>query len=544
MYRSIVGFIVLLFGVCANAQEVELPSDFRQHNLTQYNSSLFNPTFSFDRNLPRSVSLWSRWQWQSIDGNPTSILLNYTQQLNERSSGGIGFFQNNTGVLVNSGGILNYAYVLTLSEQANLIVGANTFLFQQKLADESLVTGPMVPPLGVDETDFIAEFTPSARLQVQHFNLAIALENALGFNLSNSDRENSETIFSAMASNDFPLYLFGEESYLRPMAYVRTIPDADTQFGVNALLANPSFWVQGGYNSFYGISGGAGVTILQKLSVGALVEFGLDDGVSNEDPTFELVASYQFGKQSFEEKMEEQHVVPKTEELIETMESTKALEDKQMEQQRLAQIRQDSINTAREAKLAIEKEQARLDSISKVANKRETRRRLAEKRKRENVEEAERLLRIRQDSIARIQRIKEDQLAKRRQDSITNAKTAALVAKQKQARLDSLERVALQQDEVQVQSGEKYQEVVTEDGLEPGFYLIANVFGTKRYLDNFMKTLRAKGLRPQSFLRSLNNYNYVYLERYNTIEAARAARDSKFNGKYSDALWIFRVRGQ
>jgi len=69
------------------------------------------------------------------------------------------------------------------------------------------------------------------------------------------------------------------------------------------------------------------------------------------------------------------------------------------------------------------------------------------------------------------------------------------------------------------------------------------VYGTKKYFDNFMRTLREKGLEPKSFYRSFNKYNYVYLERYNTMDEARKARDSKFFGKYADKTWIFRVKG-
>ena len=92
------------------------------------------------------------------------------------------------------------------------------------------------------------------------------------------------------------------------------------------------------------------------------------------------------------------------------------------------------------------------------------------------------------------------------------------------------------------EKGEKYQEVSQEEGLQPGFYLIANVFGTKRYYDIFMQRLQDRGLEPKSFYRSANKFNYVYLGRYNSIEEARKARDSQFGGRYKGELWIFRVR--
>ena len=94
------------------------------------------------------------------------------------------------------------------------------------------------------------------------------------------------------------------------------------------------------------------------------------------------------------------------------------------------------------------------------------------------------------------------------------------------------------------EAGEKYEEVQTEDGLEPGFFLIANVFGTQKYFDDFMTDLRKKGLRPKFFLRSKNGYNYVYLQRYDTVQEARKARDTNFGGKYSGKTWIFGVVGE
>lgn len=471
MVRFFIIFFTILISNIAFGQERNLPGDLRQHNLTQFNSSLFNPTFSFDRNQPRSLTLWSRWQWQSVDIDPTTILFNYTQKIDARSSGGVGFFQHNTGVLLNTGGIFNYALAIPLGEESNLIFGANVSFYGQKLADDRFIMNGQATTQFSTENSFIAEFAPGLRIQANGFNMAMTIENALDYNFTDSAREAASRIFSASISNDFPVFLFDEVSYLRPLAYVRAVPNEDTQYGLTALFSNPKFWVQGGYNSFYGVSGGAGATLFEKFSIGALVEFGLDSAISDEDPTFEIVAAYYFGKQAFAAK-----------------------------------------------------EKKEKKSVEERMDEAEERRRLAqEERERQRLE-------------------KEQQLAEAKQDSINKAREAAFADVREQGRLDSLAKVQREQ-EVQVQPNEKYEEVVTSDGLEPGFYLIANVFGTQRYFENFINTLQAQGLDPKSFLRSLNRYNYVYLERYDTIDEARTARDSKFNGKYTEALWIFRVRG-
>ncbi len=125
-----------------------------------------------------------------------------------------------------------------------------------------------------------------------------------------------------------------------------------------------------------------------------------------------------------------------------------------------------------------------------------------------------------------------------RQDSIARTEAILAEAERKKAEL------AARTEVVKPMAGEKYEEVSKEGSLTPGYYLIANVFGTKKYFDAFMAEMTKKGLNPKSFYREMNKYNYVYLGKYNTIEEARTARDSKLNGTYVEKLWIFRVTGE
>ena len=116
---------IMLLPVLSPAQDAELPPDFRQHNLTEFNSSLLNPVFSLDRSEPRSLALWTRWQWQTIDGDPTTILFNYNHRFHANSAGGLGFFQHNTGLFLNTGALLNFAYNFELGGGAALAAGIN-----------------------------------------------------------------------------------------------------------------------------------------------------------------------------------------------------------------------------------------------------------------------------------------------------------------------------------------------------------------------------------------------------------------------------------
>lgn len=448
----------MLLPIFSIGQTSNLLEDFRQHNLLHLNSSLLNPTFSYDRNDPRSVSLWTRYQWQSIDGDPTTLFLNYSQRFGEKASGGLGFFQNNTATYQNTGGILNVAFAIPVGENSNLFFGTNVLLYSQEFFDPAI------------DNAFGGQLVPAVRIQAGDFNLGVTLENALNFNFTDSERDNTDRIFNGLMSYDFGLP-FGEgRSFIRPQAYVKSIPNEDLQYGMAAIYSHPKFYLQGGYNSYYSFSGGFGVTFAQKLTVGGLVETATNNLISPDGETFELFLSFNIDKQN---------------------------DSKTQKQQ---QLEEEQARLAEEQKRMQEEEQARLNREAEARRQREAR----------------------QDSIQRAREAQSrEELERAKQDSIAKAQ---------------------REREVVIEPGEKYEEVAYAEGLEPGFYLIANVFGTQRYFENFMQTLESRGLNPKSFFRKMNGYNYVYLKKYNTIEEARAARNSNYDGRYNEALWIFRVR--
>ena len=486
MRRVLVCLLFVLTAVVVSGQERTLSTDLRQHSLAQFNASLLNATYAFDWNHPNALSVWTRWQWQAIDGDPTTIFVNYTHKINARSAFALGFLQHNTGTFLDVGASADYVHVFQLDDDVRFMAGMNIFAFQEKLADDRFVPDPDVEVPQLESPDsFILQFSPAIRLQVNRFSVGLAFENAVGVNLSGNDSGDAENfkIVTGTLSNDFPLTLFQgwDDSFVRPVVYVKSVPEGDTQFGINGLLSTTKFWVQGGYNSFYGVSGGLGVTFAKVFSVGGLMEFGTDSPISDEDPTLELLASYHFGKSDNRKKVVG---LDEEDEDALAMGHMRAEEEMQKQQELL-----DAEKAAQEAagqQLLLEQQEKEKDSIAQALQEAQQ---IAEQKK--------------QDSIA-----------------------------------------SLQKEKVELKPNERYEEVTNEDGLTPGFYLIANVFGTKKYYESFMLTLKRSGLEPKSFYRKKNNYNYVYLERYNTMDEARKARDSKFFGKYDGKTWIFRVRNE
>ncbi len=550
----LIGFVVLSL----KAQEVVLPSDFRQQNLTEYNSSLINPAYSLDRNNPSSIALWARWQWQTYDADPTSLFLNYTTRLNEVSAVGAGFFQHNTGIFLNTGAALNYAYNIELSDNVFLGVGLNLFAFQQKLADERFfVPNPIQTSI---PNDFIVQMAPGINLSVDRFNIGLVSENLFDYNFSTNERNSSpdERMFLALASYDFPISILStdDSSILRPSIYYKTIPGLDNQVGLASLLTTNRYWAQAGYNSFYGFSGGVGGRFFKRLSIGALIEVGTSSDLKGQDPSFELVTSYKLGTLvTPEEKLEEQLIAeeekikeesliakPEEEEVIVSQELTKeeemAIKREAKKQERLALIESNRLNDSIV-------EASRQIDLAVKESKRDLR------RKRDSIAnaKAEQALAVssalqqqrKQDSIATVIRKEAEAVAllqKQRQDSI--AKSDALLAEAEKQKAELVTR----NEVVKPKAGEKYEEVTKEGSLSPGYYLIANVFGTKKYFEAFLVDMKKKGIDAKSFYRDLNKYNYVYLAKYNSIKEAREARDSNLGGKYKEKIWIFRVTGE
>tara|TARA_R110002049_G_scaffold240425_1_gene414063 strand:- start:344494 stop:346251 length:1758 start_codon:yes stop_codon:yes gene_type:complete len=581
--------------VVIRGQEVSLPVDLRQHNLVEYNSSLFNPTFSLDYNYPQSIALWMRWQWQSVDVDPTTLFLNYSTKLNDVSSVGAAFFQHNTGLFFNTGGVVNYARTFNLSPTLKLAVGANVFGFKQELADERFQADPQLPfPDLAPSNDFILQLAPGVRLSGGNFSFSLASENLFDYNFKDKGQNTSlsDKIFLGMASYDFPIGMKKDSTaFLRPRIYLRTIPGMSNQIGMGTLFSTSKYWTQVGYNNFYGVSFGAGSTFFKRASLGVLVEFGTSSTMRDQDPSFEIVMGYFFGKPEerrkkfgveeieenpLEETDENEKIkeelkkaqnlanekkdVERAEEKLRKKEAKElAALEKKMRKDSLALVKKDTEALAveqkeakKQAKIAAEKaeevarETAKKEALA-LAEKEASEREAEQKRLAAEAEKAEaikvaQLEQQRLDSIAREQEkealAEAQRAAQIKQDSIDSAAREAI----EEARRKQTEVAKAQNEVDRPKAGEKYEEVKTEDGLLPGYYLITNVFGTKKYFEAFMADLERKGLQPKSFLRSKNKFHYVYLERYQTMSEARKARDSKFNGRYQEKTWIFRVK--
>ncbi len=551
LYMTRCGLLLLflLWVSKAISQEVSLPVDLRQHNVGPYNASLFHPGFSLTATNEQSVALWSRWQWQNIDADPTTLFLNYSRKLKPNAAASIGFFQHNTGLYVNTGGVLNYAYAYEFNSKVRFGAGLNLFGFQQAFADERFVIDPLLQlPISDNGSDFILQIAPGIFLQWSDLTIGLTSENLLDYNFSTRKRNSgpSDRIYTASVSYDLS---FGSSAttMLRPLFYYKSVPGFENQFGIGAQFSTEKYWTQLGYNDFYGFAFGAGGRFFKKLSLGGVVETGTSSALRNTGTTFELVAMYQFGGRS----VRKPSVTDKTEtvaqeKIVHNKEKPENAEIEKTSEKAITKTTEiQSVDGDKETKSSVsEIEVERPDTIPKESDGR------VFDAKQQQEKEA-----LQQRSIEKERRKKRAMEAQKRLDSIQRiientppVSTDETVAPPPRSYAEKGETEAPKPDtkkETVVQQGnEKYEEVLSEGELLPGFYLITNVFGTKTYYTAFMKKLKGAGLAPKSFVRSSNRYNYVYLKRFDTMSEAREARDSRFYGKYQDKTWIFRVVGR
>ena len=77
--------------------------------------------------------------------------------------------------------------------------------------------------------------------------------------------------------------------------------------------------------------------------------------------------------------------------------------------------------------------------------------------------------------------------------------------------------------------------------VENGYYLITDVFKRENYFERGMERLRSQGVEPQYFRNPKDNYIYVYLKRFDTIDEAKQSLFSNVGGTYSGELYILKI---
>lgn len=124
----------------------------------------------------------------------------------------------------------------------------------------------------------------------------------------------------------------------------------------------------------------------------------------------------------------------------------------------------------------------------------------------------------------------------RKRDSINASKTATLPASKTPKK--ELETIS---PPLKDTANDRFEQGSLEKGQVPGYYLIVKALKSEEETERFIQQLKEQGLKPNYFHRRLDGTYYVYLERYNSLEDVKKARDSSFTDRYGEITWIFRI---
>ncbi|MDT7828896.1 type IX secretion system membrane protein PorP/SprF [Pricia sp. S334] len=569
--------VLTLTGVQAQEDDPILLYSPASQNLLKFNRFLINPTFSTVQEDKSYVNLLHRNQSVQFQDNDQTYFLSYSGRVGDRSGLGLSAYTQKLGPISNIGVLANYAYGIKLSEKSNFTFGANLAYYSTGLDRNSVDV--------IDSDDFrlngtedsnVFSFQPGFNLSFGQFDFGIFAENLFDYNLktSKSLTEFGDKTYSGHLQYTYPFQNgdgIMEGSRLMPLARVRmngqnrfateTETSKEISFGGGMILDLPKLgWLQGGYDTFYGASAGAGFNINRRLSLGYTMEKGLSTDFNNLGITHEISFAYSFTPNLTEDRVmledgfEDSLADAEEEEASDTydlaaQEEIAELRRKLAENDAIIQelmFRQDSMENGRQKDL-----ERRFNMVMNMV------RNETNGKRPEIIREAENLFLGDRERPALAtsnpgndgnsatgtittgkNTLTSATAARNRptvaKDKIQNKNTSAIVATHNQAETDDFAQTA-KRNKVK---GRKFRDL---DGVKDGYYVVANVYKGGKYMEKFINDMYNQGFSPDYVDNPNNGLKYVYLKRYDTWQDALAAHKSKMNGAYTDDLWIMNV---
>lgn len=308
---SLIAFSSLTMVNVLNAQEDDpiLPYRVAPQNLLKFNRFLINPTFTTVREDKSYINLLHRNQSVQFQDNDQTYFLSYSGRMGDRSGLGLSLYTQRLGPVQNIGVLANYAYGIKLSDKSNFTFGGNLAYYSTGLNRNDVdVIDPNDFRLNGTEDSNILSFQPGFNLSYGQFDFGVFAENLFDYNLKTSKTltEFADKTYSAHLQYTYQFKNADgilESARLMPLARVRlntlnqsiTDQSDDYSLGGSLILDLPKLgWLQGGYDTFYGASAGAGFNINRRMSLGYTMEKGFGTDFNNLGLTHEISFAYSF----------------------------------------------------------------------------------------------------------------------------------------------------------------------------------------------------------------------------------------------------------
>ena len=571
-------FIASLTGVNAQEDTPFVPYDVPSQNLLKYNRFLINPTFSTVRENVSYINLLHRNQSVQFNDNNQNYFLSYSGRISDRTGLGLSLYSQREGTVSNFGVLANYAYGVKLSDKSNFTFGANVSYYNSGFDQNRVTTVEEDPFLAGLQDSNLLSFQPGFNISYGKFDVGLFAENLFDYNLKTSE---SVTDFKDKTFSSHLQYTHEfenatgvlESGRLMPLARARKVGENDIVFGGSLILDLPKLgWVQGGYDSFYGASAGVGFNLSKRLSLGYTMEKGLSNNFDNFGVTHEISFAYSFEPNLTEDRVflenSEDDLVDSNdfdqEDSIASSEELEELKKKLAENDAIIaelMFRQDSLENNRKKDL-----EKRFEMVMRMVRN-ET------KGERPDLEQkAEKLFlgdkseiavaannvsndgRERPQTVENTERNNDDAAIASKVDRkpvfdktkpIQKTKDAAIAANNetKTRPIATQDNTRKTKATYNTTASDKIKQRKFRDlqGVEDGYYVVANVYKGGQYMNKFIDGLEQKGISADYIDNPNNGLKYVYLDRYDTWEEAVAAHKSNLNGNYSGEMWIMNV---
>ncbi len=596
-------FVLALTKVGAQEENPFLSYDVQSQNLLKYNRFLINPTFSTVREDKSYINLFGRNQSAPFADNDQTYFLSYSGRVNDRTGLGLSLYTQREGTITNFGVLANYGYGIRLSEKSNFTFGANISYYNSGFDQTRANPVQDDPFLSGFEDSSLLTFQPGFNISYGAFDFGAFAENLFDFNLKTSESitEFEDKTFSTHLQYTHQFENSSgimEDARLMPLARVRKVGQNDITLGGSLILDLPKLgWLQAGYDDFYGAAAGVGFNLNRRLSLGYTMERGLSSNFDNFGVTHEISFAYSFtpnlteDRVMLEDDFEDDLVSNDDEDFA-------SLDDKDAEiaelKRKLAEnddilaelmFRQDSLEANRQ-----KDQERRFEMVMRMV------RNETEGKRPDLEEKAKQLYFINNDTSGNpntaVATNTSDNPATTNTDGTTdivdpdldlnttqttaianndivapdvdldaNNTTSTLAGNDTDVTNNTTrynpintnpqtdQNVAVTtvaQDKVPstnqtTRTGVKSRRFRNLEGVEDGYYVVANVYKGEQYLNKFVDKLDQNGITADYIDNPNNGLKYVYLERYDSWQDAVSAYKSNMNGTYNDDLWIMNV---
>ena len=589
--------LATIFGTQSNyGQEAvtEINTKSTYHNQLFFNRFLINPTFSLVRENKSYINILHRNQYATFEDNNQNYFLGFSNKLNDHAALGISVYSQWSGVVQEFGFNANYATAVKLGDESRLTFGTNITYYTEGLDQNRIVVADTDTKISDAKKESKVAVQPGVTLSLGGFDFGLYATDLFKYNQTTNEFLTNLSTKSVKASVQYSHQFLANRGLfanarLMPMVQVGKNKDGGLGYVGSILLDLPSYgWFQTNFDDDYGLSLGLGFNLSKRMSLGYLLEKDLMTDDADLGWNHEVSLAYTFDNHgssmdtfadgSEDAKVdrivrnyEEQILRLKEESKKNSQRNNSSLANRSFKNTISTEIEDEMSGMAYENRLILDEMILRQDSIDAARDA------AFEERLKSLVDV------LKQEIKENLKpQIEEDVVPVPPEYTALAANTENNTSKKTIAKQDNEARFNDVQDflaanDTQMSDStkevEKTVEVVAETqtkpiveegadkkeikdyvklpikilnqsdivGVKSGYYVIANVYKNKKYLNAFMETLKEQGLNARQFYNKENGLHYVYLADYNYKEDAKTAYVSNLNGKYNDEKWIMQV---